>query len=202
MIKLFKRLFALLLVAVVIFGVLAFPYIKSGYRMYKQAVEQMPIEQKVEEIRAKDGYTSFEEISPVFVQTLIESEDRRFYKHFAVDPVSLIRAVAANVFHRDFVQGGSTLTQQLAKNMYFSFDKHIERKVAEVFVAVQLEKMYTKDEILALYCSVAYFGQNCYGVKHAAGYYYGTEPYMLNQQQSKELVRALKAPSVYNPSTM
>ena len=86
--------------------------------------------------------------------------------------------------------------------MYFSFDKHIERKVAEVFVAVQLEKMYTKDEILALYCSVAYFGQNCYGVKHAAGYYYGTEPYLLNQQQSKELVRALKAPSVYNPSTM
>ena len=202
MIKLFKRLFALLLVSVVIFGVLTFPYIKSGYRMYKQAVEQMPIEQKVEEILSKDGYTPFEEISPIFVQTLINSEDRRFYQHFAVDPISLVRAVVANLFHKEYAQGGSTLTQQLAKNMYFSFDKHLERKVAEVFVAVQLEKMYTKDEILALYSSVVYFGQNCYGVKHAAGYYYGTQPHLLNEQQSKELVRALKAPSVYNPSTM
>ena len=202
MIKLFKRLIALLLVVVIVISVLAFPYIKAGWQMYTQAVENTPVEQKVEEIRAQDGYTSFEEISPVFVQTLINSEDRRFYQHFAIDPVSLVRAVAANVFHRDFVQGGSTITQQLAKNMYFSFKKQLERKVAEVFVAVQLERMYTKDEILALYCSVAYFGQNCYGVKHAAGYYYNTDPSLLDETQSKELVRALKAPSVYNPSTM
>lgn len=202
MIKLFKRLIALLLVVVIVISVLAFPYIKAGWQMYTQAVENTPVEQKVEEIRAQDGYTSFEEISPVFVQTLINSEDRRFYQHFAIDPVSLVRAVAANVFHRDFVQGGSTITQQLAKNMYFSFEKQLERKVAEVFVAVQLERMYTKDEILALYCSVAYFGQNCYGVKHASGYYYNTDPSLLDETQSKELVRALKAPSVYNPSTM
>ena len=195
MIKLFKRLIALLLVVVIVISVLAFPYIKAGWQMYTQAVENTPVEQKVEEIRAQDGYTSFEEISPVFVQTLINSEDRRFYQHFAIDPVSLVRAVAANVFHRDFVQGGSTITQQLAKNMYFSFEKQLERKVAEVFVAVQLERMYTKDEILALYCSVAYFGQNCYGVKHAAGYYYNTDPSLLDETQSKELVRALKAPS-------
>lgn len=202
MIKLFKRLLALVLIVAVVVGVLAFPYIKGGWQMYKRAVQQMPIEQKVEEIRSQNGYTSFEEISPVFINTLLESEDRRFYKHFAVDPVSLVRAVATNVFHKDIVQGGSTITQQLAKNMYFTFEKQLERKVAEVFVAVQLERMYTKDEILSLYCSVAYFGQNCYGVKHAAGYYYSTEPHLLNEQQSKELVRALKAPSVYNPSTM
>ncbi len=202
MIKFFKRLVALLLVAVVVFGVLAFPYIKGGWQMYKQATDDMPIEQKVEEIRAQDGYTSVEEISPEFIDTLLASEDRRFYRHFAIDPVALTRAVAANIFHRDFVQGGSTITQQLAKNMYFTFEKQLERKVAEVFVAIQLERMYTKDEILSLYCTVAYFGQNCYGVKHAAGYYYNTEPHLLNEQQSKELVRALKAPSVYNPSTM
>ena len=86
--------------------------------------------------------------------------------------------------------------------MYFSFEKKLERKIAEVFVAFQLERMYTKDEILSLYCSLAYFGQNCYGVKHAAGYYYSTEPHLLDEQQSQELVKALKAPSVYNPSTM
>lgn len=200
--KLFKRLLALLLVAVVVFGVLAMPYIKSGYTMYKQAVEQVPIEQKVDEIRSRDAYTPFEEISPVFIDTLINSEDRRFYSHFAIDPISLVRAVGANIFHGRLVQGGSTITQQLAKNMYFSFEKQLERKVAELFVAFKLESMYTKDEILALYCALAYFGQNCYGVKEAAGYYYSTEPSQLTKEQSEELVRALKAPSVYNPSTM
>ena len=200
--KLFKRLLALLLVVVVVFGVLAMPYIKSGYAMYKQAVTRMPIEQKVDEIRSQDAYTPFEEISPVFIQTLLQSEDRRFYSHFAIDPISLVRAVAANIFHGRLVQGGSTITQQLAKNMYFSFEKQLERKVAELFVAFKLESMYTKDEILALYCALAYFGQNCYGVKHAAGYYYNTQPSQLTEEQSKELVRALKAPSVYNPSTM
>ncbi len=202
MIKLFKRLLALVLVATVVLGILAFPYIKGGWQMYQQAIEQMPIEQKVEEIRTQNGYTSFEEISPVFIDTLLASEDRRFYQHHGFDPISFTRAAVANVFTGSFSQGGSTITQQLAKNMYFTFEKHLERKVAEVFVAVQLERMYTKDEILSLYCSVAYFGQNCYGVKHAAGYYYSTEPHLLNEQQSKELVRALKAPSVYNPSTM
>ncbi len=200
--KLFKRLFALLLVAVVVFGIIAMPYIKEGYAMYKQAVTDMPIEQKVEQIRSQDAYTPFEDISPVFIDTLLQSEDRRFYHHYAIDPISLVRAVGANIFHGRLVQGGSTITQQLAKNMYFSFDKQLERKIAELFVAFRLESMYTKDEILALYCSLAYFGQNCYGVKHAAGYYYSTEPHLLNEQQSTELVRALKAPSVYNPSTM
>ena len=146
--------------------------------------------------------TSIEEISPVFVNTLLESEDRRFYSHHGFDIVSFTRAIAANVATGSFSQGGSTITQQLAKNMYFSFDKQIERKVAELLVAFKLESMYSKDEILALYCSVAYFGQNCYGVKHAAGYYYSTEPLLLDETQSKQLVRALKAPSVYNPSTM
>lgn len=202
MIKLFKRLFLLLFLAGIVLGVLAFPYIREGYQMYIDATEQMPIEQKVEEIRAQNGYTSIEEISPVFVNTLLESEDRRFYSHHGFDIVSFTRAIAANVATGSFSQGGSTITQQLAKNMYFSFDKQIERKVAELLVAFKLESMYSKDEILALYCSVAYFGQNCYGVKHAAGYYYSTEPLLLDETQSKQLVRALKAPSVYNPSTM
>ena len=200
--KLFKRLLALLLVVIIVAGVLTAPYIKEGYTMYKQAVRNMPIADKVEEIRSSDAYTPFEEISPVFINELLRSEDRRFYQHFAVDPISLVRAVGTNVLHGRLVQGGSTITQQLAKNMYFSFEKKLERKIAEVFVAFQLERMYTKDEILSLYCSLAYFGQNCYGVKHAAGYYYSTEPHLLNQQQSQELVKALKAPSVYNPSTM
>lgn len=200
--KFFRRLLALSLAGVLAFGVVAAPVIKDGYDLYKQAVEQMPIQEKVDEIRAQDAYTPFEEISPVFIETLLNSEDRRFYYHFAIDPIALVRAVIANTFRGRYIQGGSTITQQLAKNMYFSFEKQMSRKVAELFVAFQLEKMYSKEDILALYCALAYFGQNCYGVKRAGGYYYGVEPADLNRQQSQELVRALKAPSVYNPSTM
>lgn len=200
--KFFRRLMALILIAVIARGVVAAPVIKDGYQLYKQVTERMPVQQKVDEIRAQAAYTPFEEISPVFIDTLLESEDRRFYSHCGLDPISLIRAVAANAIHGSYIQGGSTITQQLAKNMYFSFEKQLSRKVAELFVALQLEVLYSKEEILALYCTLAYFGQNCYGVKEAGGYYYGVEPSQLDSQQSLELVRALKAPSVYNPSTI
>lgn len=200
--KFFRRLMALILIAVIARGAVAAPVIKDGYQLYKQVTERMPVQQKVDEIRAQAAYTPFEDISPVFIDTLLESEDRRFYSHCGLDPISLIRAVAANAIHGSYIQGGSTITQQLAKNMYFSFEKQLSRKVAELFVALQLEGLYSKEEILALYCTLAYFGQNCYGVKEAGGYYYGVEPSQLDSQQSQELVRALKAPSVYNPSTI
>lgn len=200
--KLFRRLVCLVLVAVIVVGILSMPVVKSGYDLYVSAVERVPIEIKVEEIRSKAGYTSYEDISPVFIDRLVKEEDRRFFSHPGFDIISFVRAVFANISTGSLSQGGSTLTQQLAKNMYFSFEKQMERKVAELLVAIQLEKMYSKEEILALYCSLAYFGQNCYGVKRASGYYYSIDPIDLNEEQSRQLVETLKAPSVYNPSTM
>lgn len=200
--KLFRRLVCLVLVAVIVVGILSIPVVKSGYDLYVSAVERVPIEIKVEEIRSKAGYTSYEDISPVFIDRLVKEEDRRFFSHPGFDIISFVRAVFANISTGSLSQGGSTLTQQLAKNMYFSFEKQMERKVAELLVAIQLEKMYSKEEILALYCSLAYFGQNCYGVKRASGYYYSIDPIDLNEEQSRQLVETLKAPSVYNPSTM
>lgn len=200
--RIFRRLAALVIVFVICTGIAVVkPVINEGYRMYKEAVEKEPINLKVEEIKNRDTYTTFDGLSPVFVQKLIQSEDRRFYKHPAVDPVGIARAVITNIVSGKITQGGSTITQQLAKNMYFSFEKELPRKIAEVFVAMDLEKQYTKDEILALYCSVVYFGQNCYGVQQAALYYYGVSPAQLDEEQSAELVAALKAPSVNNPST-
>ncbi len=199
--KLFRLIAALLFALIVVAGIICKPVIKSGYLMYKEAVESMPVQAKVEEICQSDTYTKFEDISPEFIDELIRAEDRRFYKHIAVDPISLARAVVVNVNRRKYTQGGSTITQQLAKNMYFTFDKDLSRKVAEVFVALELEKQYSKDDILAMYCAVVYFGQNCYGVKQASEYYYDTVPAQLDEEQSKELVNALKAPSISNPST-
>ena len=86
--------------------------------------------------------------------------------------------------------------------MYFSFEKKVERKIAEVFVASKLEDEYSKNDSLSLYCARAYFGENCYGVKQARLHYYGVEPARLNREQAAELVATLKAPSVFNPSTM
>ena len=200
--KFFKIFTGLVLVAVVIVGVVSAPMIKRGYKMYSAALADTPIEDKVAEICSSEKYTPYEEISPVFIDTLVESEDRRFFRHGGFDVISFTRAVFANISAGSFSQGGSTLTQQLAKNMYFSFEKRIERKVAELLVAFQLEKMYTKEEILAMYCAMAYFGENCYGIKQASGYYYGIAPAQLDGIQSAELVETLKAPSIRNPSTM
>ena len=200
--KILKRLSAAFLAVCLLGAAAAAPVIKRGYDMYKQAVEQTPIEQKVNEIRSSDEYTPLDEISGVFVETLLQSEDKRFYYHFGIDPIAFVRAMAINISQGQYVQGGSTITQQLAKNMYFSFEKKLARKVAELFVAFQLEKMYSKDDILAMYCSLAYFGENCYGVKQASQYYYSVSPSQLDRQQSRQLVEALKAPSVHNPSTM
>ncbi|MBR5521226.1 MAG: transglycosylase domain-containing protein [Oscillospiraceae bacterium] len=200
--KFVKRLICLLLVVVTVLGVVSFPIIKSGYSLYKETITNTPVEVKVEQIRSGDTYAAYEEISPVFIDLLVRSEDRRFYSHSGFDIISFSRAIVANFFSRSYSQGGSTLTQQLAKNMYFSFEKQLERKVAELLVAFDLERMYTKEEILALYCSMAYFGNRCYGVKQAARFYYNTDVSQLDDIQSYQLVETLKAPSVYNPSVM
>ncbi len=200
--KILKKLILLLIVVVTVVGIFTVPIVKRGYDLYTEAVEKTPIETKVQEIKTSAGYTPYNEISPVFIEKLISEEDRRFFSHSGFDIISFTRAVFANIYTGRISQGGSTLTQQLAKNMYFSFDKHYERKIAELLVAWKLEKMYSKEEILAMYCSLAYFGQNCYGVKRASGYYYNIRPIGLNEYQSDQLVQTLKAPSVYNPSTM
>ena len=200
--KIVKRLICLLLVVIAVVGIVSFPVIKNGYNLYTQAVAETPVDIKVLQVKNDEKYTPYEEISPVFIKRLIESEDRRFFKHFGFDAISFTRAVVANVFTRSYSQGGSTLTQQLAKNMCFSFEKQMERKVAELFVAFDLEKNCSKEDILAMYCSMAYFGENCYGVKQAAAYYYGVTPAQLDEVQSQQLVETLKAPSVYNPSVM
>lgn len=177
------------------------PIVSSGYEMYKTATEAMSIQDKIEEIRQKDDYIMFDEIPDEYIKQVLKSEDRRFYYHFGFDPIATTRAMANNVRAGSFVQGGSTITQQLAKNMYFSFEKKYERKIAELFVAYQLEKELSKNEILELYCNIAYYGEGCYGLKQAAKHYYSTNPMELSQEQIKALVWTLKSPNNYNPNT-
>ncbi len=174
--------------------------VAEGYDMYRNAVSLDSISNRIEDLKQDDSYITIDKISEEFKKKIIQSEDRRFYYHFGVDPIAMGRATMHNIQERSFVEGGSTITQQLAKNLYFTFDKKLERKVAELFVAFQLEHMLTKDEILELYCNVVYFGEGCYGLQEASEHYYHISSDKLSDEQAWALVFTIKSPNYYNPN--
>lgn len=198
--KFLRSITILLFFGIVAMGIFAAPIVTSGYSMYKNAVSEISLEEAIHKVRNEESYIKLEDVPEHFAAAVVQSEDKRFYQHGAVDVVSIGRAVYHNVKELSFAEGGSTITQQLAKNLYFSFDKKLERKVAEVFVASDLEKLLTKDEILELYLNVAYFGEGCYGLKEAANHYYDSVPMELSSQQVAALVFTLKSPNNYNPN--
>lgn len=175
-------------------------YVISGYRMYQDAVFVQSVEEKVNEIRLTEGYIAFDEISEEFLDELIYREDRNFYRHSGIDLMAVMRAAWHDLQEGRYVEGGSTITQQLAKNLYFTGEKQLERKVAELFVAFDLEQTFTKEEILELYCNVVYFGEGCYGIDEAARHYYGVSADELDEEQAQALVYTLKCPGYYNPN--
>ena len=126
-------------------------------------------------------------------------EDRRFYNHIGVDPEALLRAMVQNVKARAYVQGGSTLTQQLSKNVFLSPEKTIRRKIQEMLMAIWLERSFTKDEILELYLSKVYFGSGAWGLEAASQRYFDKSASALNLPETAMLAGLLKAPSSYNP---
>src|SRR5690606_40412944 len=108
------------------------------------------------------------EMSPDIPQAVIAIEDRRFYSHWGIDPIGLVRAAYQNLVSGEVAQGGSTITQQLAKNLYLQPDRTIKRKVQEALLALWLEHKYTKDQIFEMYLNRVYFGSGAYGVEAAA----------------------------------
>ena len=198
--KLLYGVLVVCLACMIAVGCLVTPVIIRGYDMYKAAVTAVSIDEKVAEIRSDEDYLPLEQISDEYLTSLVKSEDKRFFNHSGIDYLATARAMMNNVRARAFKEGGSTITQQLAKNMFFSFEKKLERKVAELFVVRELENTLSKDEILELYCNVIYFGENCYGIKEAANHYYGVEPSELNSDQVDALVYTIKSPNNYNPN--
>ena len=140
-------------------------------------------------------YVSLDKISLDLRNAVVASEDERFYKHKGYDLKSLVRATIHNLFSRDFVEGGSTITQQLARNLFLTTEKTISRKLKEVIIATELEKKYTKSEILELYLNQAYFGEGCYGVETASRSFFGKSANELDLSSATLLVAVLPAPS-------
>ena len=197
---LFKLILKILLFIIAVGIIVSIPVVVKGYNMYTDALEQVPLEDKVSEIQSKSDYISLTDLPSEFTYALLESEDSRFYEHSGVDIVSIGRAIWIDIKTMSFAEGGSTITQQLAKNMYFEFDKKLSRKVADALMAREIEKHYDKNEILELYINSIYFGEGCYGISAASRYYYGVAPSDLTQEQQAALIKTIKAPSVYNPA--
>ena len=132
---------------------------------------------------------------------LIATEDVNFYSHWGVDVRRLVLAMGENILKgRTRWQGASTITQQLAKNLYLTQERTVSRKVKEIITAIELEKTYTKDEILALYLNTVYFGSGAYGIQAAAQTYFGKSAWQLTLPESATLIATLKSPTAYNPA--
>jgi membrane peptidoglycan carboxypeptidase len=160
----------------------------------------MSLEDKVASIQEKENYTKLEELPEVYVNAVLSVEDHRYYSHFGIDPIAIGRAVVNDIKAGSFVEGGSTITQQLAKNLYFSQEKELTRKAAEVFMAFDLERNYTKDEILELYVNSIYFGDGYYTVGEASEGYFDKEPADMTEYESTLLAGIPNAPSKYAPT--
>ena len=140
------------------------------------------------------------EMSPFIPQAVMAIEDRRFYSHFGIDPIGLARAMAENVVKGRLTQGGSTITQQLAKNLFLEPDRTIERKVQEVLLALWLEHKHTKNQILEMYLNRVYFGSGAYGVEAAARRYFGKSARDVTLSEAALMAGLLKAPSRLSPA--
>lgn len=195
--KVIKRiLFTLILIAISV-GLLI---IGNANDMYKAAIAKMPLTQKVESIKQKKNYTKIEEVPQIYINAVISVEDHRFYKHKGIDIIAIGRAMMNDIKAMSFVEGGSTISQQLAKNMYFTREKKISRKIAELFVTFEIEKNYEKDEILELYINNSYYGNGYYTLKEACRGYFKKELNEMTDYEAILLAGIPNAPSVYAPT--
>jgi penicillin-binding protein 1A len=140
------------------------------------------------------------ELPPYLPKAFIAIEDRRFYSHFGIDPFGILRAVVANVLHRGVSQGGSTLTQQLAKNLFLTQERTLLRKLQEAELALWLERKYSKNEILELYLNRVYFGSGAYGVEAASQRYFGKPARNVTIAEAAMLAGLVKSPSRLAPN--
>jgi penicillin-binding protein 1A len=140
-----------------------------------------------------------EDLPDYVPNAFIAIEDRRFRSHFGIDPIGMMRAAGANMTSGHVVQGGSTLTQQLAKNLFLNPDRTYERKIQEALLAVYLETRYTKNQILTLYLNRVYFGAGVYGVEAAAQKFFGKHAAEMSLTEAAMLAGSVKAPARYNP---
>lgn len=189
-----KKILKILLITLSIIMVIALGTGCSAKGESKRLIEMREV---VTEIQNSEDFVKLEDISEDFLDAIVAIEDFRFYDHGAIEIRSLLRAMINNLKAKDLVQGGSTITQQVIKNMYFDNSQTLKRKIAEIFLAFDLERLYEKDEILELYVNIIYFGDNNYGIKEAANNYFNKSTKDITYEEATLLAGLPQAPSAY-----
>ena len=189
----------------------AFISSSCGYSISDSALEEGLVPDAVSQYYDNDNkiiYTTasaehrlpvkFDKVPKVVRNAFISIEDNRFYEHGGIDYRGTLRALVSNIKGQE-VQGGSTITQQLAKNAFLSQERTISRKIKEAFLAKQLENKYTKDEILTMYLNQIYFGEGSYGVESASQTYFGKHIQDVTLAEAATLAAIPKSPNYYDP---
>ncbi len=195
--KLFKKILIILLVLIIVAGTICFII---GYSTYSKALDEKPLITRIKEIENSNNFVPFSELPKNYLNAVVAVEDHRFYDHGPIDLIAIARAIWVNVTNWELREGGSTITQQLAKNVVLSQEETASRKLGEIIAAFDIEKNYSKDEILALYVNTCYFGDGYYGIYEASMGYYNKEPKDLNLDEASMLAGVPNAPSVYAPT--
>ncbi len=193
--KFIKRLITLFVIIGLIWAGVT---IKKGYDFYCDALEKKPLFDTIEELKSNPHYTLYENIPEFYFKALVAVEDRRYYKHPGFDIIGTTRAIYNDIQAGKYLEGGSTISQQLAKNLYFPFDYTLNRKIAEIFMALKIEKEYSKEEVLEIYVNAIYYGSGYYNIYDASMGYFDKTPAELNEYESSLLVGIPNAPSVYS----
>ena len=195
--KLFRKILLLIFILVII--IISFASV-LGFTYYSKALKEKPLISRVDEITNSEHFTKFNELSENYRNAVIAVEDHRYYDHGPVDFIAIARAMFVNIKNKDLQEGGSTITQQVAKNVVLSQEETLSRKLAEIFASYDLEKNYSKTEIFELYVNTAYFGDGYYGIYDASMGYYNKKPSDLSLDEASMLAGIPNAPSVYSPT--
>lgn len=171
-----------------------------GYALYRSALAQASVAEKITEVQQKSGYTPLVQFPPAYLHAVVAVEDHRFYSHHGIDLLAIGRAFVNDLRAGYFKEGGSTITQQLAKNWYFTQEKTFTRKIAELFMAREIESQCSKRQILELYINSIYFGSGYTCAADAARGYFGKGPSQLNAYECTLLAGIPNAPSAYAPT--
>jgi membrane peptidoglycan carboxypeptidase len=171
----------------------------KGYFMHIAALQSVSVAEMAESIRSEDGFVPYDELPQFYIDAVISAEDRHFFEHKGFDITAIGRALLYDIRTRSFAQGGSTITQQLAKNEFYTQEKKPERKFAELFTSLEIEKELSKTEIFELYVNSIYFGSGYYGIGSASEGYCGKTPSELTEYECAMLAGLPNAPSMYSP---
>ena len=207
--KLFKKILKILLILLFIFFIIVFIDLKaskinsvediSNLTKVKMYDRENRVFYEINNLH-ESSYVRIEDINENIIKTIIEIEDKRFYKHNGFDLISITKAFINNLSGKP-IMGGSTITQQYVKNIYLSNEKSLLRKIRELYFAVKIESIYSKEEILEGYLNTIYFNHGLYGIFDACKYYFNKTPNEISLAEASTLIAIIKSPATYSPVT-